>query len=149
MSSILFYFFSSQKNFFVKHIVLIFSLIRTAIFLSIYKNNVRLLLWHIDFKKRKALKKEWNEELVAAAWHPRRWWNFACPKMRKRKQNRLLLSNAFNASVVYHLKVLKHFVQKSFWISCHIDTENNMQRPDIVQNVSCLILRHFVSEYTY
>ena len=57
-----------RKNFFVKHIVLISSLIRTAFlssifslvrtaFLLVYKNIVRLLGWHSKFKKRKALKK--------------------------------------------------------------------------------------------
>ena len=49
-----------------------FSLIRTAFF-SIYKNIVRLLAWHSKFEKRKALKKEFNEELMLVAGHPKRW----------------------------------------------------------------------------
>ena len=32
------------------------------------------------------------------AWHPKRWWNVLCQKMRKWKQNQFLLSNAFNIS---------------------------------------------------
>ena len=44
------------KRFFVKHIALIFSLIRKAVF-SFYKNIVRLLTWHSKFKNRKAVKK--------------------------------------------------------------------------------------------
>ena len=38
--------------------------------------HIRLLTWHIRFKKRKALKKALNEELMIIAWHPRTWWNF-------------------------------------------------------------------------
>ena len=34
---------------------------------------IRLLTWHIKFEKRKALKKELNEELMSIAWHPKRW----------------------------------------------------------------------------
>ena len=33
---------------------------------------IRLLDWHIKFKKRKAFKKEWNEELMPVAWDPKR-----------------------------------------------------------------------------
>ena len=36
--------------------------------------HVRLLAWHTNFGKRKALKKELNEELIPVAWHPNRWW---------------------------------------------------------------------------
>ena len=70
-----------QKSFFVKHIVLFFSLVRTAFcqaicfnflsnqdsFFAIYKNIVRLLVWHIKFEKRKALKKKISEELMPIA----------------------------------------------------------------------------------
>ena len=50
----------------------------------------------------------------------------------KKKQNQFLLSKAFNASVVYNVEKMRHFVT---------------ERPDIVQNVSCLILKHFVPKY--
>ena len=42
-------FFSSQNNFSVKRIVLIFSFV--------YKNIVRFLAWYSKFKKRKPIKK--------------------------------------------------------------------------------------------
>ena len=61
-----FNFFSNQNSFFVKRIVLIFSLI-TASFLSIYRNIARLLAWHIKLEKRKALTKKLNEELMLMA----------------------------------------------------------------------------------
>ena len=35
---------------------------------------IRLLAWGIKFEKRRALKKELNEELIPVAWHPKRWW---------------------------------------------------------------------------
>ena len=33
---------------------------------------LRLSAWHIKFEKRKALKKELNEELMPIAWYPKR-----------------------------------------------------------------------------
>ena len=32
---------------------------------------IRFLAWHIKFEKRKALKKELNEELMPIAWYPK------------------------------------------------------------------------------
>ena len=58
--------------------------------------HVRLLTWHSKFEKRKALKKELNEELMLIPWHPRRWWNFYMSEDEKKKLNPFLLSNAFN-----------------------------------------------------
>ena len=55
-----------------------------------------------------------SEELMPIAWHPKRWWNFACQEIRKSKLKRFLLSNAFN---VYNLRVFCHF--KSLLISSH------------------------------
>ena len=46
--------------------------------------NVRLLAWHIEFEKRKAFKKELNEELMLISWHPRRWWNFCITEDEKK-----------------------------------------------------------------
>ena len=75
-----------SKSFFFKSIILIFSLIKTT-FLSIYKNIIRLLAWHIKFEKRKELKKTISQELMAIVWHPNRWdvIIFTCQKMRKNK----------------------------------------------------------------
>ena len=46
---------------------------------------------------------------MSIAWHPKRWWNVSCQKMRKKKQKQFLLSNAFNTSEKYNLKVPRHF----------------------------------------
>ena len=40
---------------------------------------------HIKFKKCKALKKELNEELMPAAWHPNRWWDWCVPEDEKKE----------------------------------------------------------------
>ena len=45
--------------------------------------HIRLLTWHIRFKKRKALKKALNEELIIA-WHPRTWRNFCMSEDEKK-----------------------------------------------------------------
>ena len=37
--------------------------------------HVRLLAWHVKFKKSKSLKKELKEELMPIAWHSKIWWN--------------------------------------------------------------------------
>ena len=62
----------------------------------------------------------------------------ACQKMKKRNRTSILLSIAFNASVVYSLEVPRYFVtkrldvvQKSFCISYYFDTKNYMWRLDI------------------
>ena len=38
--------------------------------------HFRLLAWHSKFGKRKAFKKELNEELVLVTWHPLRCWDW-------------------------------------------------------------------------
>ena len=60
------------------------------------------MAWYIKFEKRKALKKELNEELMLIAWDPRKLWNFACEKMKKKKKEiePILLSNAFSAYTI-------------------------------------------------
>ena len=45
---------------------------------------ITLLAWHIKFEKRKALKKDINEELMLVAWHPKRWWNFCMTEDEKK-----------------------------------------------------------------
>ena len=74
---------------------------------------IRLLARHSKFKKRKVLKKKISEELMPIAWHTKDGGSFACQDMRKKKQNQFLLSNAFNASVVYNIEVLEHFDTKT------------------------------------
>ena len=48
---------------------------------------IRLFGRHVKFEKRKALKKEFNEELMPIAWHTNRWWNFLRVR-RCEKRNR-------------------------------------------------------------
>ena len=43
------------------------------------------MAWHIKFEKRKALKKNINEELIPTAWHPKRWWNFCMSEGEKKE----------------------------------------------------------------
>ena len=45
---------------------------------------------------------------MSIALHPKKWWIFACEKMRKKKWNRFLLSNAFN--VYMQFESLEYFV---------------------------------------
>ena len=47
--------------------------------------HVRLLAWHIKFEKRKALKKELNEELIPVMWDPKRWQNFCVSEDEKKE----------------------------------------------------------------
>ena len=76
-------------------------------FFPIHKNFVRRLAWNIKFKKRKEKndKGRMNANSVASQikvefLHVRRY----------DKRNRTLLSNTFNALVVYNLEVLEHVV---------------------------------------
>ena len=46
---------------------------------------IQLLTWHVKFEKRKADKKELNEELMLIAWHPKRWWNFCMSEDEKKE----------------------------------------------------------------
>ena len=90
---------SIQKSFFFKHVVLIFSLVRTAFLSSI-----------LNLKNTKNLKKYISEELMPVAWYHNRWWNLCVPE--EKKQNQFLLSNDFN---LYNLRAFcDHFdaVQK-------------------------------------
>ena len=47
--------------------------------------DIKCLAWHIKFDKRKALKKDINEELIFVAWHPKRWWKFCMSKDKKKE----------------------------------------------------------------
>ena len=46
-------------------------------------------------------------------WHPKRWWNFCMSKNEKKEIELILLSNAFNASIVYNIEILKYFSTKT------------------------------------
>ena len=49
--------------------------------------HVGLLAGNIKFEKRKAFKKELNEELMPVGWHPERWWDW-CMSENEKKRNR-------------------------------------------------------------
>ena len=44
---------------------------------------MRFLAWHIEFRKRKELKKELSEELMPVARHPDRWWDWCMSEDEK------------------------------------------------------------------
>ena len=46
---------------------------------------IRPLAWHIKSEKRKALKRELNEESMPVARHPNRWWDWCVSKDEKKK----------------------------------------------------------------
>ena len=48
---------------------------------------IRLLAWHIKFEKRKALKKELNEELMLVALHPNRCWDWCVSEVEKKNRS--------------------------------------------------------------
>ena len=45
--------------------------------------HVRLLAWHSKFEKCKALKNYISKELIAVAWHPKRWWDWCLSEDEK------------------------------------------------------------------
>ena len=47
--------------------------------------HVRLLAWHNKFEKRKACKKDIRKELMPAACHPSRWWDWCLPEDWKKE----------------------------------------------------------------
>ena len=54
---------------------------------------IRLLAWHIEFEKLKELKKIYEKnfkkhirgELMAIAWHSKRWWDWCFPEDEKKE----------------------------------------------------------------
>ena len=150
------------KSFFVKHIVLIFSL----------ENMIRLSAWHIKFEKRKALWKELNEQLMLIAWHPRRCWIF-CMSEDKEKKNRtnfywvMLLVHQCSVEfrsieTFWHRKLcLKTLYSSKFFLSNFFETfcpniyirkylkQFSTERLDINQNFSCLVFWDLLSRNIY
>ena len=47
--------------------------------------HIRLLAWHIKLEKRKALRKELNEEIMPIQWHSKRWQNFCMSEDEKKE----------------------------------------------------------------
>ena len=48
---------------------------------------IRLLTWHIKFKKYKKFKKELSEKLMPVAWHPNRWWDWCMSEYEKKNRS--------------------------------------------------------------
>ena len=46
---------------------------------------MRLLAWHVKFRKRKEPKKELSEELMPVGWHPNRWWDWCMSEDKKKE----------------------------------------------------------------
>ena len=40
----------------------------------------------LNLKKRKAFKKELNEELMPVGWHPEKWWDWCMSENEKKKE---------------------------------------------------------------
>ena len=71
---------------------------------------IRPLAWHIKSEKRKALKRELNEELMPVGWHPNRWWDWCVSKDEKKEIDPIFLVKLQRyVLVVYNMGALKHF----------------------------------------
>ena len=71
-----------MKSLFVKQIVSILSLIMTAFLSSILNSkNVQ----HLKIS---------NEELIPAAWHPKRWQNFCVSEDEKKEKDSILIEES-------------------------------------------------------
>ena len=70
---------------------------------------IRLLVWHTKFEKRKALKKELNEELMEIVWHSKRCWNFSMSEDKKK-----------NRTNFYWVMLLVCIKFESIKIFCHL-----------------------------
>ena len=70
-----------------------------------------ILNWHIKFERYKAIQKEFNEELMLVASHPKRWWNFCMNEDKKKKKERnrtnFYMSRIQFGSIetLYHIKL--------------------------------------------
>ena len=54
--------------------------------MTIYKNSVRILVWHFKFEKCKSVKKDISEELITIEWHRKRWWNLCMSEDEKKEK---------------------------------------------------------------
>ena len=51
-----------------------------------YCNDDEIIEWYEGYKKRKAQKAKIKEVLLPLAWHPSRYWDCVCQKMKKGMQ---------------------------------------------------------------
>ena len=49
------------------------------------KKSPCALWWYKGYEQRKAQKAKIKEELMPAAWHPDRWWNWCVPEHEKKE----------------------------------------------------------------
>ena len=54
-------------------------------------SDFSLGLLNLKFEKRKALKKDLNEESMIVAWHPKRWWNFSMSEDKKKEMQQVFI----------------------------------------------------------
>ena len=85
------------KRFFVKQIVLIFSVARTAFLSSI-----------LNLKNIKHLKNV-SEEFMHVARHQNKWLDWCVSEDKKKKLTQCLLRSCKSVPVVYKMEVLGHF----------------------------------------
>ena len=69
----------SQNSFFVK---------------LFFYNQDSFFVEHIKFKKRKELKKDLSEVLMAVAWHPHRWWDGCMSEDEKKEINPMFIEKS-------------------------------------------------------
>ena len=74
--------------------------------------HIRLLAWYIKFAKRKALKKELNEELMLLAWHPRRWRSFCMSEDERKEIQAIFIEYCFQC-ISSNMNVLEYFNTKT------------------------------------
>ena len=86
------------KRFFVKKILKIFSLVKTAFSSSMFLLIFPLVrtaflssILNLKSVKKKHLKKELNEELMPVAWHPNRWWEWCISDDEKKEIDRMFI----------------------------------------------------------
>ena len=56
---------------------------------------IRLLAWHIKFRKRKELKKEFSKELMPVAWHSDRWWDWSMSEDEKKEIHPMFIEELY------------------------------------------------------
>ena len=65
-------------------------------FLSVSRNIIRVLAWHIKYEKHKQKElKNISEELITIVWHLKRWWNFCISQDEKKETEPIFTEYCF------------------------------------------------------